>query len=251
MQTILESFRDGPLYWVADNFKPMTPLTANAFPMSLMSTAEGCAHVLASYLAANPEDASQRETRRARISMWSQWYFANLLPSWVIVSLSHNWLLPIAPDKVFLTLQENGLPNQLYLEGNGKPLASTLPMARFEEMIELHLRPICLALAELSELKAGIYWSNAGVRVNWGLQQAALINVDISDGLQLLNARTLRHCAKNPLFQPVRPENPQDANSPLFRRQCCLRHELSDHAMCPSCPLLLAEKHRRTPQELS
>jgi len=251
MQTILNSFRDGPVSWVADSFKPMTPLVTNALPMSLLTTAEGCASVLERYLTLHAEDAGKLEQRRARISMWSQWYFATLLPSWVIVSLSHGWQLPIATGNVYLALQDEGLPYQIYLEGPGAALTSDLPMARFDQMIEQHLRPVCQALAEVSGLKPGIYWSNAGIRVGWGVKQAELVNADISDGMALLNARELRDGGKNPLFQPMRPENPQDENSPLFRRQCCLRYDLSDHVMCSSCPLLLAErksgKIRRSP----
>ncbi|QMV51503.1 siderophore-iron reductase FhuF [Ewingella americana] len=251
MQTILDSFRDGPISWVADSFKPMTPLVTNALPMSLLTTADGCASVLERYLTLHAEDASHVEKRRARISMWSQWYFANLLPSWVIVSLSHGWQLPIAADNVYLALQDEGLPHQIYLDGPGAAFTSPQPMDRFEEMIEQHLRPVCHAMAEISGLKPGIYWSNAGIRVGWGIKQAELVNADISDGMALLNARELPDGGKNPLFQPMRPENPLDENSPQFRRQCCLRYELADHAMCPSCPLLLAErksgKKRKSP----
>jgi ferric iron reductase protein FhuF len=59
--------------------------------MSLLTTAEGCNSVLERYLSMYAEDACHTEKRRARISMWSQWYFANLLPGWVIVSLSQGW----------------------------------------------------------------------------------------------------------------------------------------------------------------
>lgn len=251
MQTILDSFRDGPISWVADSFKPMTPLVTNALPMSLLTTSDGCASVLERYLKHHVEEASNLEKRRARISMWSQWYFANLLPSWVIISLSHSWQLPIAADNVYLTLQDEGLPNQIYLDGPGTAFTSPQPMTRFDEMIEQHLRPVCHAMAEISGLKPGIYWSNAGIRVGWGIKQAELVDADITDGMALLNARELPGGDKNPLFQPMRPENPLDDNSPQFRRQCCLRYELADHVMCSSCPLLLAErksgKKRKSP----
>ncbi len=251
MQTILNRFRDTPISWVADSFKPMTPLVTNALPMSLLTTAKGCSRVLEHYLSLHADDATQTEKRRARISMWSQWYFANLLPGWVIVSLSHGWQLPISTENVYLSLQDEGLPNQIYLDGPGEALLSTQPMARFDQMIEQHLRPVCQALADLSGLKPGIYWSNAGVRVSWGIKQAERVNADISDGMALLNARELHYGGKNPLYQPMRPEDPQDDNSPQFRRQCCLRYELADHVMCSSCPLLLAErksgKKRKSP----
>lgn len=251
MQTILNRFRDTPISWVADSFKPMTPLVTNALPMSLLTTAKGCSRVLEHYLSLHADDATQTEKRRARISMWSQWYFANLLPGWVIVSLSHGWQLPIGTENVYLSLQDEGLPNQIYLDGPGEALLSTQPMARFDQMIEQHLRPVCQALADVSGLKPGIYWSNAGVRVSWGIKQAERVNADISDGMALLEARELHYGGKNPLYQPMRPEDPQDDNSPQFRRQCCLRYELADHVMCSSCPLLLAErksgKKRKSP----
>ncbi|GAB2930505.1 hydroxamate siderophore iron reductase FhuF [Hafnia psychrotolerans] len=251
MQTILNRFRDTPISWVADSFKPMTPLVTNALPMSLLTTAKGCSRVLEHYLSLHADDATQTEKRRARISMWSQWYFANLLPGWVIVSLSHGWQLPISTENVYLSLQDEGLPNQIYLDGPGEALLSTQPMARFDQMIEQHLRPVCQALADISGLKPGIYWSNAGVRVSWGIKQAERVNADISDGMALLDARELHYGGKNPLYQPMRPEDPQDDNSPQFRRQCCLRYELADHVMCSSCPLLLAErksgKKRKSP----
>ena len=135
MQTILNSFRDSPISWVADSFKPMTPLVTNALPMSLLTSAEGCASVLERYLTLYAEDARHPEKRRARISMWSQWYFASLLPSWVIVSLSRGWQLPIATQDVYLSLQEEGLPSQIYLDGTGEALLSAQPMARFDQMI--------------------------------------------------------------------------------------------------------------------
>lgn len=249
MQTLFDSFRDGPLPWVADQFKLMTPDITDALPLSLLTTEEGCLILLQHYLAAHAQDASQPHTRRARISMWSQWYFANMLPSWVIVSLTHNWQLPIHPDKLFMSLQEEGLPSQIYLQGQGEAFVAQpdAPFHRFEEMIEQHLRPVCQALATISDLKPGIYWGNAAVRVNWGVQQLELTQVDSSEGKALIDARELSPGRKNPLFQPVRPENPCDPTSTLYRRQCCLRYELDDIAMCPSCPLLLAEKRRRIP----
>ncbi|QII40642.1 siderophore-iron reductase FhuF [Rouxiella badensis] len=251
MQTLFDSFRDGPIPWVADQFKFMTPEVADALPLSLLTSEQGCTRLLERYLAVHAEDAGQIDKRRARISMWSQWYFANLLPSWVIISLSHNWQLPIHPEKLFMSLQEEGLPSQIYLQGEGEaftPRAES-PFHRFEEMIEQHLRPVCQALADASSLKPGIYWGNAAVRVNWGIQQAELIAADTRDGNALMDARELAAGRKNPLFQPLRPENPRDPQSPLYRRQCCLRYELRDVAMCPSCPLLLAEKRRRIPTE--
>lgn len=242
MQRLLDSFRDTPVSWVADTFKPLTPLVTNAVPMSHLTTAEGCASVLKRYLDANAADAAQCDKRRARISMWSQWYFATLLPSWAIVSLRHGWQLPIAAQNVYLCMQEEGLPAQIYLDGEGEALTSAEPMARFDVMIEQHLRPVCEALAEFSGLKPGIYWSNAAIRVGWGVKQAELANADISDGMALMESRELRRGGKNPLFQPLRPENPADPDSPQYRKQCCLRYCLADHAMCPSCPLLLAER---------
>ena len=214
MQRLLDSFRDTPVSWVADTFKPLTPLVTNAVPMSHLTTAEGCASVLKRYLDANAADAAQCDKRRARISMWSQWYFATLLPSWVIVSLRHGWQLPIAAQNVYLCMQEEGLPAQIYLDGEGEALTSAEPMARFDVMIEQHLRPVCEALAEFSGLKPGIYWSNAAIRVGWGVKQAELANADISDGMALMESRELRRGGKNPLFQPLRPENPADPDSP-------------------------------------
>ena len=60
--------------------------------------------------------------------------------------------------------------------------------------------------------------------------------------MQLMASRDLRYGGKNPLFQPLRAEDPSDPDSPQYRNQCCLRYDLADHAMCPSCPLLLAER---------
>lgn len=251
MQTLFDSFRDGPIPWVADQFRPMTSEVKDALPLSMLATEDGCASLLSHYLRVHADDASHPDKRRARISMWSQWYFANLLPSWVIISLRHNWQLPIHPQQLFLTLQEEGLPCQIYLQGEGEAYVPQpqVPFYRFEEMIEQHLRPVCQAMAAVSHLKPGIYWGNAAVRVNWGIQQAELVNADIREGTALIEARELSAGRKNPLFQPLRPENPRDPESPLFRRQCCLRYELPDIAMCPSCPLLLAEKRRRIPTQ--
>ncbi|CAM3565128.1 siderophore-iron reductase FhuF [Rouxiella silvae] len=249
MQTLFDSFRGGPLPWVADQLKFMSPDVTDAFPLSLLTTEQGCASLLERYLSFHAEDAAHTDKRRARISMWSQWYFAYLLPTWVIVSLTHNWQLPIRPERLFLSLQQEGLPSQIYLRGEGTAFTPSVeaPLLRFEEMIEQHLRPVCQAMADLSGLKPSIYWGNAAVRVGWGIQQAELVKADVSEGKALLDARELSAGRKNPLFQPLRPENPHDPESPLFRRQCCLRHELPDIAMCPSCPLLLAEKRRRIP----
>lgn len=249
MQTLFDSFRAGPLPWVADQFKFITPDVTDALPIGLLTTEDGCASLLERYLTVHAEDASQTDKRRARISMWSQWYFANILPSWVIISLTHNWQLPIHPDKLSLSLQEEGLPSQIYLAGQGEAFVprNDEPFYRFEEMIEEHLRPICQSLAAVSDLKPGIYWGNAAVRVNWGIQQVELLEADTREGKALIDARELSAGRKNPLFQPLRPENPCDPTSTLYRRQCCLRYDLPDVAMCPSCPLLLAEKRRRIP----
>ncbi|WP_369788234.1 siderophore-iron reductase FhuF [Rouxiella sp. WC2420] len=249
MQILFDSFRDGPLPWVADQFKFMTSDVSDALPLSLLTTEAGCASLLDRYLTAHAQEVRQIDQRRARISMWSQWYFANVLPSWVIISLTHNWQLPIRPDQLYLSLQEEGLPNQIYLQSEGEAFVAhdDAPFYRFDEMIEQHLRPVCQALAAVSDLKPGIYWGNAAVRVNWGIQQAELLNIDTREGKALIDARELSAGRKNPLFQPLRPENPCDPASTLYRRQCCLRYDLPDVAMCPSCPLLLAEKRRRIP----
>ncbi len=249
MQTIIDNLSSGPLNWVAERLKPLTPEVESAWSMQQLTTPEGCAQVLQRYLDVHMGSDTDPQQLRARVSMWSQWYFAMLLPSWVIVSLSHNWQLPIAPERVFLTLQENGLPEQIYFDGPGEPFIEGLPLARFDVMIEQHLRSVCQSMAEISGLKPGIYWSNAGVRIAWGIEQAQLINADARDGLALLEARVLRDGSKNPLIDPVRAENPSDPNSIRYRRQCCLRYELADHEICSTCPLELAKKRRRNPVE--
>lgn len=247
ISTLFARFRAGPLPWVADQLQLLTPEVRDVLPVSLLTHEAGCASMLSRYLQIHAGDTNQIEQRRARISMWSQWYFANLLPAWVIVSLSHNWQLPIRPDRLFISLQQQGLPGQLYFQGEAQAFTpdTNLPLARFTSLIEQHLRPVCQALAALSDMKPGIYWGNAAVRLHWGIEQAALLNADTTDGLALINARTLSDGGKNPLFQPLRAEHPDNPDSPLFRRQCCLRYRLADHAMCSSCPLLLVEKRRR------
>ena len=62
-------------------------------------------------------------------------------------------------------------------------------------------------------------------------QVAELVNADISDGMRLMESRELRYGGKNPLFQPLRAEDPSDPDSPQYRKQCCLRYDLADHAI--------------------
>lgn len=239
MLTILDSFADGPLDWVKTMFVPYDADAERVVPAGRLLTPEGARDLLSAYLAAH--DAAEH---RARVSMWSQWYFARLLPVWVIVNLSHQWQLPISADRVWFQLNEDGLPLQFMLQGDGEPVTETDPLVRFAGMVQ-HIAPVCQILADLAGLKPGIFWNNAAVRIQWGIEQAELINADVTPGQALLTARTLCDGSKNALFEPTRREIPTDAASPSFRRQCCLRYELCDHEMCPSCPLLLAEKRRR------
>lgn len=238
MQTILDSFADGPLDWVRPMFIPYAG-QAGAVSATQLLTPEGAQAVMASYLAAHP--ASEQ---RARVSMWSQWYFARLLPVWVIINLARDWQLPIEASHIWFELNEQGLPLQFMLAGDGEPVAEREPLSRFDGMVQ-HIAPLCRIMAEMAGLKPGIFWNNAAVRIHWGIEQAQLVNADVHAGEALLAARELCDGSKNPLCDPMRHEIPTDATSPRYRRQCCLRYELCDHEMCPSCPLLQAEKRRR------
>ncbi len=240
MLTILDSFSDGPLDWVKQAFIPLENGDRSALSMTRLTSPEGARELLSTYL-----DNFPATEHRARVSMWSQWYFAKLLPSWTVVNLLCNWQLPIEPDRVFLRLGEDGLPVQFLLAEPGEAVVKTGSLARFVNMIDSHLAPVCHSLAAISGLKPGLYWNNAAIRVGYGITQAASTQADISDGWALLAARQLDDGRKNPLFEPVRHEIPGDETSARYRKQCCLRNELCDHEICPSCPLLLAEKRKR------
>ncbi len=185
------------------------------------------------------------EDPAAVISMWSQWYFARLLPAWTKINLLHGWQLPAAPQSIRFTLAEGGVPERFILAGQGEAIRPDADIfARFQPLVEEHLLPVCLTLSRLSAIKPGMFWNNAAIRIAYGFTLAQELAADIGAASLLLSSKTQPDGTINRLFEPVRYVNDEEGGAKAIRRLCCLRYKISDTVYCPSCPLLQANRRK-------
>jgi len=227
---------------IADSFL----LTAPA-GKTLYSAADLCAPATALPIIAPFLRLHQGEDRAAVISMWSQWYFARLLPTWTRISLAYCWQLPSEPRAIRFTLEDNGVPGEFILAGAGGETPENEDIfACFGPLVAGHLQPICHTLGHLAGIAPSLFWNNAAIRIAYGFTLAQERGVDTAAADPLLTSKTLPDGTANRLFAPVR-QVITDQGPQSIRRLCCLRYKLSDTDYCPSCPRLLAaqRKNRR------
>ncbi|WP_213993704.1 siderophore-iron reductase FhuF [Sodalis sp. dw_96] len=187
---------------------------------------------------------NQGGDRAAVISIWSQWYFALLLAPWTRINMLYDWQLPFLPQSIRFTQSENAVPDRFILADIGRAVPPCEGTARFEELIDRHLAPVCRTLSRLAGIKPGLFWNNAGIRLAHGVDMALQQGADITRAVEFLAMRTLADGTPNRLYQPVR-EIPQPSGPPkIIRRLCCLRYKLAGLEYCPGCPLVEARQRK-------
>lgn len=194
--------------------------------------------------------------RRGLASMWSKYYFIRLIPPVVAASLMLDWHVPLEPDHIDVVLDENALPQAFKLlhPGQRRYSGSGEPFARFDGLIEGHLRPLIDTLASHVRVSPKVLWSNAGNYFEWllGVLAKAMSGADLSDGHALLAATHTPDGRRNPLFQPVRYIEADGQEAPRReRRVCCVRYLVGGLACCGNCPLITAGKGRSDEYEIS
>lgn len=181
--------------------------------------------------------------RRGLASMWSKYYFIRLIPPVVAASLILDWQVPLAVEHVDVVLDENAMPQAFKLAhvGGHRARQTGDPFARFDCLIEKHLRPMIEALAAHVRVSPKVLWSNAGNYFEWllGVLAKALPHADLTDGYALLAAPKKPDGTRNPLFQPVRYIELSGQPEPKRqRRVCCVRYLVGELAYCGNCPLV-------------
>lgn len=178
--------------------------------------------------------------------MWSQWYFARLLPIWTRINLLYRWQLPSDPQAIRFCLEDTGVPRGFLLDDDGEQIApGTNIFARFHPLVTGHLHPLCQTLSHLAGIAPSLFWNNAAIRIAYGFTLAQEQGLNTTDADPLLTSKTQPDGTLNRLFAPVRHiDDTEGGSAHMIRRQCCLRYKLSDAEYCPSCPLLLAERRK-------
>lgn len=180
---------------------------------------------------------------RGLASIWSKHYFIKLIPPVVAASLILDHRLPLHLDHLQLILDDNGLPAAFKLPDPGQHWtpAPVDAFARFDDVVEHHLRPFIDTFARHVRLSPKVLWSNAGNYFEWllGVLANAMPQADVSHGHQLLNAHYLPDGRRNPLHQPVRYLK-VDGQAALKRqrRVCCIRYRVNGLELCDNCPVL-------------
>ncbi len=224
---------------IADSFLFAAPAGKTLFSSAALCTPTTALPVVAPFLRRH-----QGEDRAAVISMWSQWYFARLLPTWTRINLLYSWQLPSDPREVSFTLDENGVPGEFVLASiGGETPAEVDIFTRFRPLAAGHIQPICHTLSGLAGIAASLFWNNAAIRIAHGFTLAREQGGDTTAAGPLLASKTLPDGTVNRLFAPVR-QLKEDGSSHTIRRLCCLRYKLGDTEYCPSCPLLLANRRK-------
>jgi ferric iron reductase protein FhuF len=188
---------------------------------------------------------------RGLASVWSKHYFIKLIPPVVAASLILQHCLPLQLDHLQLILDDAGLPAAFKLPDPGQRWASAPAdaFARFDDLLEGHLRPFIEAIAAHARLSPKVLWSNAGNYFEWllGVLATAMPHADLSHGHQLLNAQYRPHGRRNPLYKPVRYVK-VEGQSELKRQRgvCCLRYRVTGLGLCDNCPVARASGPHRT-----
>jgi ferric iron reductase protein FhuF len=210
-------------------------------PLRTILTGDGLSDVLTRFGSAYPPSDP-----RGLASLWSKHYFIKLIPPVVAASLILNHRLPLRLDHLQLILDDDGLPAAFKLPDPGQHWtpAPVDAFARFDDVVEHHLRPFIDAIARTVRLSPNVLWSNAGNYFEWllGVLASAMPHADLTHGHQLLNTQLLPDGRRNPLYQPVRYIKVEGQDKPKRqRRVCCIRYRVSGVELCDNCPLL----HRR------
>ena len=180
--------------------------------------------------------------RRAAVSMWTQYYCAQLIYSTMGAHLRLGRALPVRLEDIALLVTETGTPDGFRIPHAGAPLADIEGMEAFATLFRAHLQPLfTTTIAARAGVAARLLWTNAGVRVVAALrlaeQRPEVPRARIADGRALIANRHWADGEANPLFQAVKPLA-VEGKEVQRRRVCCLRYMLPGVAGCgATCPL--------------
>lgn len=176
----------------------------------------------------------------ALTSIWSKWYFCFIAPT-VAASLLLQRELPIALNDVGVALSPEGRPLGLHLPHEGSVLPPCTAFARFDALIERHLKPVIEVMASVSKASPRLFWSNAGNLFEFATTQIELHRLATSDcaapARTVLESRLRPDGRRNPLFAPVYYKDVGATQPQRLRRICCIRYRLPGIGYCSSCPL--------------
>jgi ferric iron reductase protein FhuF len=179
---------------------------------------------------------------RGVASQWSKWQFnATLVPA-LLANLLLDRELPLAPARLRLSFNAEGRTGRLLLADGGTPLADFSPGRRFAPLIDVQLRPVVEALAQVSGASPRVFWSNAGNAFENIIRQIARHPAARPDAdepaRQLLERRHLTDGRRNPLYRPIHYVAQTNGGRPRrVRRLCCIRYLIDGLGYCGNCPL--------------
>lgn len=177
---------------------------------------------------------------RARLSLWSKYYFRRLLPPVLAASLILDRRLPLALDEIQIVPGADGLPEAFKLPHAGASWTNPPdPFARFAGLLDDHLQPLIQSLAAHCRAAPRLFWGNAGDYFDWFLGQLEALPPPVArlaDGRALLASPLRPDGTRNPLFEPVRYLAQGPGRPPRRqRRQCCILDRLG-LPLCDDCP---------------
>lgn len=202
-------------------------------------------------LAAFMDDLQARHggaDRRAIVSIWSKWYFTNLLAPVLAADMLLARSLPVALDQLGLVLNAEGRPHSLILANDGRAAdAGASGWQRFSALIDEHLYPVIDALASVCRASPRLFWSNAGNTFEFATSRIELHALAqpgcTAQAHHVLSSRLRPDGQRNPLFEPVTYRDIGTDEPQRLRRICCIRYRLPGVGYCSSCPIDLDKRH--------
>lgn len=180
--------------------------------------------------------------RRAVASLWSKWHFSALAAHGLAANLLLERDLPLGLDDLHLEQSAEGQTTGLVLHHAGSPLAELDPYPRFATLLDGHLTPLVEALSSATGASPRVFWSNAGNYFEYfagALAKHPMASPGVAEPAQALMAcHTLPDGRRNPLYQPIRYVEADEAGSTRrVRRLCCIRYLIDELGYCGNCPL--------------
>jgi ferric iron reductase protein FhuF len=181
-------------------------------------------------------------------SSWMLKYANLLLPPIVVAATLLKHVFPIDAMEVSIDMDGEENPRKIFITHLGRSAIEQDTGSRYTALIDEHLKPLIMRLAEISNLPAKILWGNVARRLDTILNQAAamaptasLVTDINTDRDYLLRQKIWPDGRRNPLFSRqktaliTRPDGQKILT--MLHRQCCLLYLLPREGYCVACPL--------------
>lgn len=185
--------------------------------------------------------------RRAVASLWSQLYFAFVVPPVIASQLVPGPVIDSSLDAMGLRLADDGAPVGLVCT-----LAAVTPDAlgqgdEISRFVCGHLAVMVQAVSRVTDVAPRLLWQNAAGYVAWAIGAVTGHPDRSQEAAMCLGADLLPDGSRNPVrgFVTLRSE---DRKLLFKRRVCCLRSGLPDGQSCPDCPARRAFTTVQTPR---